>query len=195
MRKGYEWYDPSRKKEHLNLDEAWAYFEHSALPCCIRNNNNDCIIAPVSLLVRMNNKDKLVKAEESEHKVKITFYSLCSTPEIELSYFVCYLPSLLLQKASRFALIYSFFTTRKAFIVIWNNKPIVTVLFLMQIFLFFFNSTLFYSFMHFVVMFLLIIIKSILLCFSIWLFRSKKNSSLFYKIMCTLSLCSFWYSF
>eukprot|EP00548_Thalassiothrix_antarctica_P005206 CAMPEP_0194140552 /NCGR_PEP_ID=MMETSP0152-20130528/10088_1 /TAXON_ID=1049557 /ORGANISM="Thalassiothrix antarctica, Strain L6-D1" /LENGTH=957 /DNA_ID=CAMNT_0038838841 /DNA_START=36 /DNA_END=2912 /DNA_ORIENTATION=+ len=87
MSKRYACYDPSRKKEHLKLDEAWAHFEHSALPRYISNDNNDGIVARVSLLARKNNKDKLVKAEEGEREVKTKLYSVCSTPERELSDF------------------------------------------------------------------------------------------------------------
>jgi len=82
----HEWYDPSRKKEgNLKLDESWAHFEHSALPRHFIKDNDSNVRG--NFLARLNDKDKLVKAEHGERDVKTQLYNVFTTPERDLGDF------------------------------------------------------------------------------------------------------------
>jgi hypothetical protein len=69
----FSWYYPKHLRPHTNLDDAWAYFEHSTLARYHIHGTDD--------------SDKFLKAEPGEKDKQTKLYPVFSTPEKDLADF------------------------------------------------------------------------------------------------------------
>lgn len=84
----YQWYFPREQGDVRNLDRAWAYFEHCALPRrYVDQDESSDLVENGSTLDQKKETKNINRADYGVHKRRTKLYDVFNTPEAELAQF------------------------------------------------------------------------------------------------------------